>query len=212
MLADGGTIGVRHALDSYTIERFWLESTPQIEELDLDRIQEAVDVLGTDLDIAPDRLRDALDGIAGVSAIVNDREQQLDDLLTSTKAVTRLVLDQTDELDKVLTNGTAVMVMVQQRRETIRALLTDAHRFVTGLAAVVRTSAPQLEPALRDVKTVLAVLDRHRADLDRTLALAGPTMRVFTNATGDGPWLGVNAPWAILPDDLVCSLTPEDCR
>ena len=100
----------------------------------------------------------------------------------------------------------------ERQNETLRALLTDAHRFTTGLAAVVRKSAPQLEPALKDMKKVLAVLDKHRADLDRTLALAGPTMRVFTNATGDGPWLGVNAPWAIVPDDLVCSITPEDCK
>lgn len=211
-LADGATISVRHALDSYTIERFWLESTPQVEALDLARIQQAVDVLATDLDIAPTALRDALDGIAGVSAIVTAREQQIDDLLASTRAVTDLVLDQTEEVDSILTNGTAVMVMVQQRKDTLQALLADAQRFVTGLTAVVRRTAPELKPALRDLRTVVQVLTRHRKLLDRTLELAGPTMRVFTNATGDGPWLGVNAPWAIVPDDLVCSITPEDCR
>lgn len=211
-LADGATIAVDHAVDSYTIERFWLESTPQVEALDLQRIQRAVDVLATDLQLAPTQLRDALDGIAGVSAIVTEREQQLDDLLASTRAVTDLVLDQTDELDQVLGNGTAVLLMVQERRETLRALLADAHRFVTGLTAVVRQSAPHLRPALRDLRSVLKVLDEHRDQLDRTMELAGPTMRVFTNATGDGPWLGVNAPWAILPDDLICSITPEECR
>lgn len=211
-LADGATIAVENARDSYTIERFWLEATPQVEALDLDRIQQSVDVLATDLDIAPTAIRDALDGIAGVSAIVNDREQQIDDLLTSTRAVTSLVLDQTDELDDILTNGTAVMLMVQQRKDTIQALLKDAHRFVTGLTAVVRRTAPQLKPALRDLRAVVKVLVKHRKLLDRTLKLAGPTMRVFTNATGDGPWLGVNAPWAIVPDDLVCSITPEDCQ
>lgn len=211
-LADGATIAVEHAVDSYTIERFWLESTPQVESLDLARIQEAVRVLATDLKVTPDALRDAVDGIAGVSAMVTGREQQVDDLLSSTRAVTSLVLRQTDELDRVLTNGTAVMLMIQQRKETLRVLLRDAQRFVTGLSTVVRQSAPQLAPALRDLRTVLGVLQKHRAQLDRTMALAGPTMRVFTNATGDGPWLGVNAPWAIVPDDLVCSITPEDCK
>lgn len=211
-LADGGTIAVEHAVDSYTIERFWLESTPQVESLDLQRIQRAVDVLATDLKVTPDALRDAVDGIAGVSAMVTGREQQIDDLLSSTRAVTSLVLRQTDALDRVMTNGTAVMLMVQQRKETLRVLLRDVHRFVTGLTTVVRRSAPQLAPALRDLQTVLKVLQQHREDLDRTMALAGPTMRVFTNATGDGPWLGVNAPWAIVPDDLVCSITPEDCK
>ncbi len=211
-LGDGDTIAVEHAVDSYTIEEFWLESTPQIEALDLDRMQRAVDVLATDLDLTPTTLRDALDGIAGVSAIATSREAQLDALLSSIRKVTDLVLDQTDELDKVLANGTTVLLMVQQRKDTLRALLADAHRFVTGLAALVRTTAPQLEPTLRDLRKVLRVLDQHRAQLDKTLELAGPTMRVFTNATGDGPWLGVNAPWAIVPDDLVCSITPEDCK
>ncbi|WP_436699380.1 MCE family protein [Nocardioides sp. BYT-33-1] len=207
-----GTIGVEHAVDSYTIERFWLESTPQVEALDLDRVQQAVDVLAEDLDLAPEALRDALDGIAGVSAVATGRERHLDALLTSVREVTDLVLGQTDQLDRVLADGTTVLLMVQQRKETLRALLGDAHRFVTGLTALVRASAPHLEPALRELHQVLRVLDEHRARLDRTLELAGPTMRVFTNATGDGPWLGVNAPWAIIPDDLVCSITPEDCR
>ncbi|KRC46374.1 MULTISPECIES: MCE family protein [unclassified Nocardioides] len=211
-LADGGTIALEHAVDSYTIERFWLETTPQVEALDLDRIQKAVDVLATDLKVTPTALRDAVDGIAGVSAIVNDREQEITELLTSTRKVTDLVLEQTDELDRVMSNGTAVMLMVQQRKEVLRALLRDANRFVTGLTAVVRTTSPQLAPALRDLRTVLGVLRKHSRQLDRTMQLAGPTMRVFTNATGDGPWLGVNAPWAIVPDDLVCSITPEDCQ
>lgn len=211
-LEDGATIAVEHARDSYTIERFWLETTPQVEALDLKRIQGAVDVLATDLAVAPEQLRDALDGIAGVSAIATKREQQIDDLLTSTRAVTDLVISQTSDIDEVMANGTLVMVMVQQRREALRALLSNAERFVTGMTALVRTTAPQLKPALRDLQKVLQTLVEHKADLDETMRLAGPTMRVFTNATGDGPWLGVNAPWAIFPDDLVCSLTPEECR
>ncbi|MBM9459301.1 MCE family protein [Nocardioides sp. zg-536] len=211
-LASGGTIAAEQAQDSYTMERFWLDSTPQVEALDLQVIQDAVDVLATDLAVEPTALRDALDGIAGVSDIVTDREEQLDELLTSTKAVTRLVLDQTERLDDVLDNGTKVLLTVAQRRETLRVLLADAQRFATGLATLVRRTAPELAPALADLREVVEVLNEQRKDLDRTLALAGPTMRVFTNATGDGPWLGVNAPWAVVPDDLVCSITPEDCK
>lgn len=211
-LVDGATISVSHAVDSYTIERFWLESTPQVQALDLRKVQEAVDVLATDLALAPQDLRDALDGIAGVSAVATAREDQLDGLLTSIRRVTDLVLSQTGQLDSVMTNGTRVLLMVHERREILRALLTDAHRFVTGLTAVVRETAPHLRPGLRDLRTTLTALHEHRDQLDRTMELAGPTMRVFTNATGDGPWLGVNAPWAIVPDDLVCSITPEDCR
>ncbi|WP_068120027.1 hypothetical protein [Nocardioides massiliensis] len=59
---------------------------------------------------------------------------------------------------------------------------------------------------------MLRTLNRQEKHLGRTLRLAGPTMRVFTNAAGDGPWLGVNAPYAILPDNLLCALPSGDCE
>ncbi len=210
-LEAGDTVAVEHARDSYTMEQFWLESVPQIEELDMGTVEEAVDVLATDLSVRPGELRRALDGISGVAGMVETREQQLDALLASTEDVTTLVLDQTEHLDTALTNGTAVLAMVHDRRETLRLLLRQGHRFVTGLAALVRENAPHLKPTLRRLQQVLATFEEHRDDLDETLELAGPTMRVFTNATGDGPWLGVNAPYAIIPDDLICSVTPEEC-
>lgn len=212
-LADGATIAVTQALDTYTMDRFWLESTPVIEELELETLQRAVDVLATDLRVAPDELNRALEGISGVSRMVTDRQAQLDRLLSSTQAVTDLVLDQTEEIDTLLDSGEKVLTMVHRRRETLRVMLAQAHRFVTGLTAVVREAEPDLVPALRDMRRVLKVLDEHRDDLDETLRLAGPMTRVFTNSAGDGPWLGVNAPNAIFSDDFFCTLlgVVEDC-
>jgi phospholipid/cholesterol/gamma-HCH transport system substrate-binding protein len=213
-LAEGGTIAIAHALDNYTMERFWLESIPQVQQLDLDVMERALDTLATDLRLDPEQLQATLRGVAGISEMVQTREEQFDELLSSTEQLAGLVLDQTANLDRVMVNGAAVMEMVHERRESLRQMLRAGHRFVTGLTALVEATAPQLAPLLRDLKEVLEVFEAHRADLDLTLELAGPTMRVFTNATGDGPWLGVNAPNAIFPDDLMCtlSLVAGDCR
>lgn len=210
-LADGGTIGVDHALDAYTMDRFWLDSVPKVEALDLPELQRAIKVLSGSMAVDPRQLGDALSGISDVARLVRTHEGRIDALLSATHAVTRLVLGQTRHFDTILTRGGQVLATVYQRRALLSALLRDAHRFVTGLTAVVRASAPQLEPGLRDLRSVLATLDAHRNEIDQTLRLAGPTIRVFTNAAGDGPWLGVNAPYAVIPDDLVCSITPEKC-
>lgn len=210
-LADGGTIAVTHALDTYPMERFWLDSVPDVEKLDLPVLQRAVTVLSRSLAVDPAQLHGALTGISGVAHLVRTHESQLDALLTATHQVTRLVLGQTRSFDAILTKGGQVLATVYQRRALLAEMLQQAHRFVTGLTAVVRASAPRLEPGLRDLRAVLATLDRHRRQIDQTLRLAGPTIRVFTNAAGDGPWLGVNAPYAIFPDDMVCAITPEKC-
>lgn len=210
-LADGGTIAVEHALDTYPMERFWLDSVPEVEKLDLPVLQRAVAVLSRSMSVDPGQLHSALTGIGGVARLVRTHEGQLDQLLAATHQVTRLVLGQTRHFDTILSKGGQVLTTVYQRRALLSEMLRQAHRFVTGLTAVVRASAPQLEPGLRDLRTVLATLDRHRRQIDQTLRLAGPTIRVFTNAAGDGPWLGVNAPYAIFPDDMVCAITPEKC-
>ena len=210
---DGGdTIDRDRAVGSYTIERFWLEAPDQVAKLDLPLLHQAIDTLSTDLRTAPDDVRTALDGMADVAGIVASRDDQLDRLLGSTRAVTDTLVDQQDELDALLTDADLVMTMVYERRGAIRLLLRDSRRLVVRLTDLARENQRQLEPALRDVRAVLDTLIEHKRDLDRTLELAGPSMRFFTNSTGDGPWLGVNSPYFIFPDDLVCNVTPEECR
>ena len=210
-IADGSTIAISHALDAYTMERFWLDSVPRVEQLDLPFLQRAVRVLDRSMSVDPARLHGALTGISRVSRLVRTHQGRLDALLSATHAVTRLVLGQTRHIDTILKRGGQVLTTVYQRRALLSELLREAHRFVSGLTAVVRAGAPHLEPGLRDLRSVLETLDRHRHRIDQTLRLAGPTIRVFTNAAGDGPWLGVNAPYAIFPDDLICTILPEKC-
>lgn len=210
-LTAGGTIPISRALDTYPIERFWLEAVPQVEQLDLPVIERSIKAVTDALAVDPQQLHRSLQGITRVSSLVRTHSADIDALLAATHQVTALVLGQTQHLDTILTKGGQVLTTVYQRRALLSELLREAHRFVTGLTAVVRASAPQLTPALRDLHSLLAVLDQHRKDIDATLRLAGPTMREFTSSAGDGPWLGVNAPYAIFPDNMVCDLLPGSC-
>ncbi|CAM3307460.1 MCE family protein [Nocardioides dubius] len=207
----GGTLPVTNASDPWTIEEFWLESAPKLEELDLDSLERSIDVLSSELDTAPRDVRTALDGLTGLSGMVNRRDAQLQQLLATTRSVTTTVTDQTDELEALMSDADKVLTMVYERREALRVLLRDSRRLAGRLTALARTTQPDLEPALRRIRTVLGVLNTQRKELDTVLEMAGPTMRLYTNAAGDGPWLGVNAPWFVLPDDLWCVATPGAC-
>jgi phospholipid/cholesterol/gamma-HCH transport system substrate-binding protein len=57
---------------------------------------------------------------------------------------------------------------------------------------------------------VLGTLVKHRDDLAKTLQLADPAMRLYVNSAGDGPWLGVNAPYVIFPDSYWCVVMKKD--
>ncbi|MDT0202019.1 MCE family protein [Nocardioides sp. AE5] len=207
----GGTLDKAMARDSFTIEEFWLEATPTLDELDLATVEQAIDVLSTDLATAPEDIRAALDGMTGLATIVNQRDDQLSRILASTKQLTDTVIDQQDELDQLMLDAESVMRMVAERRDVLEALLADSATLATGIEELARTTRADLDPLLADLATVTETLTAQKQDLEDVIRLAGPTFRVYTNAAGDGPWLGVNAPYFVIPDDFYCILTPKGC-
>jgi phospholipid/cholesterol/gamma-HCH transport system substrate-binding protein len=57
------------------------------------------------------------------------------------------------------------------------------------LTALVRRSRDDLSPALAHLENVLAVLNKNEDNIDQGLRLFEPFVRLFTNVTGNGPWL-----------------------
>src|SRR3546814_13286624 len=90
-----------------------------IEALDLDTVEKAIDVLSTDLASAPRDVRAALDGMPALSTIVPDRDQQIGRLPSSTQQPTSTVLDQQAELDTLMTDAGTVMAQVRERQSVL---------------------------------------------------------------------------------------------
>ena len=56
------------------------------------------------------------------------------------------------------------------------------------LTGLVRENREAIRPALANLKNVLAVLETNQANLDRSIKLLAPFVRVFANTTGNGRW------------------------
>jgi phospholipid/cholesterol/gamma-HCH transport system substrate-binding protein len=209
-LAEGDTIDLSHAYGSYTLERFWIEHGGDVGQFDLGALSKAVDVLATDLSGSPSANRDALDGLADLSEITQRRDAQVARLLTMTRSVTDEAVAQRTQLVQLMTRGDKVFRMIEKRKEAIDALLRDSRALVVQLTDMARRNQVPMASALRDLRTVLGTLVKHRDDLAKTLKLADPAMRLYVNSAGDGPWLGVNAPYVIFPDSYWCTVMAKE--
>jgi phospholipid/cholesterol/gamma-HCH transport system substrate-binding protein len=56
------------------------------------------------------------------------------------------------------------------------------------LTGLVRDNRQAIRPALENLKNVLATLKANQANLDRSIRLVAPFVRVFANTTGNGRW------------------------
>lgn len=200
----GGTLRLANAHGTYTVERFWIDSGESIQKLDPSTLSDAVDVLAKDLQGSPQANREALDGLTSLSQTVVKRDEQIERLLAATRSVTDEAVAQRADLVQLLKRGDKVFRMVEDRKEAIDLLLKDSRALVHELTSMARQTKVPMEQALRDLQSILDVLVAHRDDLARTLQIADPALRLYVNSAGDGPWLGVNAPYVIFPDNFWC--------
>lgn len=203
-LSTGATIPLDRAEGSYTLDRFWMDATKVNGQLDLDTMSQAIDVLAKDLNTPAADTQQALKGLGELSTIAAKRSDQVDHLISSIQSVTALVNGQMERIDQITANADQIMVAVNQRHQALTELILSTRQMIRQLNTLAATNDKPMHQALTRMRSVVDTLVAHRRELDRTLQMAGPAMRLYTSSLGDGPWLGVNAPNFVLPDDFYC--------
>jgi phospholipid/cholesterol/gamma-HCH transport system substrate-binding protein len=203
-IGHGATLPLANARGTYTLEKFWVENSDVIGDLDLKKLSTAVTVLTNDLSGDPQTTRDALDGMSAVASMITKRDAQLTQLLSLTKNVTHQAVAQRDQLVTLIGNADKVFTMIEQRKQAVSDLLASTRNIIVTLTAMAKRNAKPMHAALTQLKSILRVLTAQRDNLAKTLQTAEPALRFYVNSAGDGPWLGVNAPYLILPDSLWC--------
>jgi phospholipid/cholesterol/gamma-HCH transport system substrate-binding protein len=88
---------------------------------------------------------------------------------------------------------------ISRRRLAIHALLTGTQQLSAQLSGLVQDNQEQLDPTLRALDQVTAMLRRNQGSLDHALAVAGPYYRLIGNTLGNGRWF----------DSYLCGLVPN---
>jgi phospholipid/cholesterol/gamma-HCH transport system substrate-binding protein len=148
----------------------------------------------------PAQVRTALDGLTALSKTISSRDQELAQLLAGARQVSTTLSGSDDAFDQIINDGNALLTELTNRRDAIDKLLTGTRALATELSGLVADNRAQLGPALQQLNTVTDILQRHGADLDRSLKLAGPYFRIANNAAGSGHWI----------DSYLCGLVPEN--
>ena len=70
----------------------------------------------------------------------------------------------------------------------ISELLNNTSALAQQLTGLVVDNRAAINPALSHLKTVIDTLNANQAAIYRTLQLAGPFVRLFSNTIGNGKW------------------------
>jgi phospholipid/cholesterol/gamma-HCH transport system substrate-binding protein len=89
----------------------------------------------------------------------------------------------------LLRDGNLLLQELRSRSAAITALFKGTQSLSKQLTGLVDDNQATLNPALRQLSRVTAILQRNQANLDNALRLIGPYYNLLNNAVGNGRWL-----------------------
>jgi phospholipid/cholesterol/gamma-HCH transport system substrate-binding protein len=187
-MEEGAQIPLSRTVSSYDVVNAFTDLTTTTERIDTEQLSASLDVLATEFKDSPAHVRATLDGLSRLSRTVASRDAELASLLERANSVSGLVASRNAQVDKLVTDADLLMVELSKRREDIRTLFANTRALADQLTALSQENRAQLRPALDELHRTLSLLQKHDADLQKTIQLMAPFTRVYANTLGNGRW------------------------
>jgi phospholipid/cholesterol/gamma-HCH transport system substrate-binding protein len=173
---------------AYDVVQAFSDLAVNTERTDTEQLATALDTVADTFRDSPEEVRAAVEGLGRLSRTVASRDDQLRTLLQHANGVTGVLSDRNAEIVTLMSDGDLLLQELRKRREDIHTLLTSTVTLSQQLTALVRENREAIRPALENLKNVLAVLEANQANLDKSIELLAPFVRVFANTVGNGRW------------------------
>lgn len=165
-----------------------------VDQIDTDQMAQAFNTLSATFQNSPDEVRSSIEGLSRLSRTIASRDAKLRELLDHANGVTKVLADRNEQFTKLLRDGELLLTEVRQRREVIHRLLVNTAAVSAQLSGLVRDNEAQIGPALDRLDAVVDVLQQNQHNLDRSIELLAPFVRVFSNVLGNGRWFDTYIP------------------
>ena len=187
-LEEGATIPVERTTSPFDVVDAFEGLAETSSDIDTDQLAQSLTTLADLTRNTPEEFRAALSGVSRLSRNIAAKDEELNSLLTNLERVSTVLDDRDDDIIALMDDADILFRALVERRESISNLLEATSTLSVELTALVRQSRGDLAPALRNLESVVAVLNKNEDNLDNTLRLMEPFYRVFANTLGTGPW------------------------
>jgi phospholipid/cholesterol/gamma-HCH transport system substrate-binding protein len=162
--------------------------TATISGLDTNQLSESLATLADTFSETPPELKVAVQGVARFSETLNQRDAQLRDLLANARKATSVLSERSDQIVKLIRDTNALLAQLQTESaalDQVSAHISAASQQLKGFIADNRQS---FKPALEKLNGVLTVIDKHKADLQKSVKTLNQYAMSLGESVGSGPF------------------------
>ena len=177
--------GVVDALDA---------ATTTFGELDTELVARVTDEVGRLLAGTQDTVPVVFEELDRLATVLEDNAGDTADLAAQVQVITAAIADRQDEIDRLVAAATRLLDELTARRDQLADLLGRGDDRVRALTTFLADHGDTLEQLAADVHRVVETVEAARPEVNRALALLGPTFERLAATRGDGPWIEFVSP------------------
>nr|WP_090277931.1 MCE family protein [Mycolicibacterium komanii]CRL73180.1 virulence factor Mce family protein [Mycolicibacterium komanii] len=132
-------------------------------------LNQSLDTLAATLDQVAPQLGPTFDGLSRVSQSLNNRNESLAELLRTAGDVTGIFAERSRQVNELILNSNDLLAVLNERRYAITSLLRATSAVSQELTGIVADNEAELAPTLKDLNTVIAMLEKNRDNLAKML-------------------------------------------
>jgi phospholipid/cholesterol/gamma-HCH transport system substrate-binding protein len=186
---DAGTeIPLSRTVSAYDVVQAFSDLTTNVQQIDTTQLATALNTISADFQNSPADVKASLDGLSRLSQTISSRDAALSQLLVHADSVSAVLSDRSQQLTTLIDDGNLLLQEIEARREVIHELLVNTSALALQLSGLVADDKAKIGPALDHLHAVLAVLQANQNNLDQTVKMLAPFVRVFANNLGNGRW------------------------
>lgn len=207
-LSQEGRIPLERTRIPFELYQVQNQSVDKLGELDAEALNDALRELAAVTEDPEGNFGRAFDGLARATRALSERDEELESLLENADPVVDALASRSDALARILDDGAEILGVLQERREALKGFVRGTDRLSGELGGLLRDTRSDLDPALRDLHTVLEVLAANVPELEDTVRVLGTDAESFGRVFLQGNWgnvyleslLGFPVPLPTLPD------------
>lgn len=188
-LQQGAKIPVSRTSSPYDITEALAELTTRSASIDVDQLSKALSTTSQTLSSTPVDLDEALEGVTDVSRTISENGDTVESLLDKTRDLTDTLQSRNERVADLLKSGSDLLDELTDRQELVVDLLAGVTRLTAELSRLIEENRTDLEPALAKLNAVTALLNRNKANLEKTIVGARDYVVEFNDLLSSGPFV-----------------------
>jgi phospholipid/cholesterol/gamma-HCH transport system substrate-binding protein len=182
-----------------------------VEKIDTKQLATAFATIADTFKDSPAEVSASLEGLSRLSTTVASRDQQLTALLSRTRTVTQVLADRDQQFQRLVADGNLLLAEISRRREAIHTLLVSTAQLSDQLIELVAENRAELEPALKQLRAVVGILEANQTQIDQTVPRLARFVQAFSNVLGNGRWFDTYVACLVPPPVTVGGTQLSSC-